>query len=70
MSFPSNPLLDGRDIVSVASAFGEVFLYYNAVNPVTGELQRKKSFSKRVLVQGVPFLISAGFYLDYQVGGM
>lgn len=59
---PAGPF-GGRDVVSVAGAFGETFLYYDAFNPASGRSQRKVSFVKRVLAQGVPLLIGSGYYL-------
>ena len=54
----------GRDVVSVAAAFGESFLYYSARNPSTGRLQRKVTFVKRAVAYGFPILVGAGYYLD------
>lgn len=56
--------LDGRDDLSVANAFGETFLYYNALNPATQTERRKVIFVKRVVSYGLPILIGAGYYLD------
>ena len=53
----------GRDVISVAGAFGETFLYYNAFNPATGRSQRKVGFVKRVMAQGTAVLIGSGYYL-------
>ena len=55
---------DGRDVVSVADAFGETFLYYSVRNPATGMLQRKVTFVKRVVAYGLPILVGSGYYLD------
>ncbi len=54
----------GRDVVSAADAFGESFSYYSAVNPSTGMLGPKVSFVKRIVVQGIPVLVAAGYYPD------
>ena len=54
----------GRNILGVADAFGETFLYYWNRNPATGQWQRKVTFVKRVTSFGVPVLIGAGYYLD------
>ena len=54
----------GRDVVSIGDAFGDTYLYYHAINPSTGNVQRKISFVKRVLAQGVPVLVGAGYYVD------
>ena len=54
----------GRDVVSVGDAFGETFLYYSMRNPVSGMMQRKVTFVKRVVAYGLPILVGAGYYLD------
>ena len=56
----------GRDVVSVGDAFGETLLYYTARNPVSGEMQSKATFVKRVVVFGLPVLIGAGYYPGYR----
>lgn len=53
----------GRDQLAAAAAFGEMFLYYRALNPATGQNQRKIVFLKRVAPQGAPVLIGSGYYL-------
>ncbi len=60
----SNAAFGGRDVLSVADAFGESFLYYSTRNPATGKLQRKVTFVKRVMSFGVPILVGAGYYPD------
>ena len=52
----------GRDVLSVANAFGETFLYYKTRNPLTGLQARKVTYVKRVMVFGVPVLLAAGYY--------
>ena len=52
----------GRDIAKVGDTFGEAFIYYNAVNPGSGTVQGKVSMLKRVVAQGVPLLVGAGYY--------
>lgn len=59
----------GRDVINVAKAFGETFLYYNAFNPATGRSQRKVSFVKRVMAQGSEVLIGSGYYLPDEMMG-
>ncbi|MCY3758180.1 MAG: hypothetical protein OXG96_10700 [Acidobacteria bacterium] len=73
---PANPLLGselssnfigsfgGRNVLGVANAFAETFLYYSNRNPGTNQWQRKVTFVKRVTSFGVPVLIGAGYYLD------
>ena len=72
---PANPLIGselssdfigsfgGRNVLGVADAFGETFLYYSNRNPATNQWQRKVTFVKRVTSFGVPVLIGAGYYL-------
>ena len=54
---------EGRNVLGVADAFGETFLYYSQRNPSTGQRQRKVTFVKRITSFGVPVLIGAGYYL-------
>ncbi len=54
----------GRNVLGVADAFGETFLYYRNRNPATNQWQRKVTFVKRVTAFGVPVLIGAGYYLE------
>ena len=54
----------GRNVLGVADAFGETFLYYANRNPAANQWQRKVAFVKRVTSFGVPVLIGAGYYLD------
>ncbi len=54
----------GRDIISVGEQFGEAFLYYRAINPATGARQGKVGMLKRVVAQGVPLLVGAGYYVS------
>ena len=55
-------LFDGRDMVSVAASFGEAFWYYDSMHPVTGRTERKVTYVKRVVTQGRPLLVGAGYY--------
>ena len=55
----------GRDVVSVGDAFGETLLYYTARNPGNDEMQNKVTFVKRVVANGLPVLIGAGYYPGY-----
>ena len=73
---PANPLIGselssdfigsfgGRNVLGVADAFGETFLYYSNRNPAANQWQRKVTFVKRITSFGVPVLIGAGYYLD------
>ena len=64
-----NDMMDGpfggRDVVSVGDAFGETLLYYTARNPGNDEMQNKVTFVKRVVANGLPVLIGAGYYPGY-----
>ena len=55
---------EGRNVLGVADAFGETFLYYSKRNPSTGQQQRKVTFVKRITSFGVSVLIGTGYYLD------
>lgn len=52
-----------RDLVGLGAAFGETFLYYKAVNPMSGSVHRKVGFVKRVIVQGKTILVGSGYYV-------
>ena len=54
----------GREMVTVGNTFGEAFIYYRALNPMTGGSQPKVGFLKRVVAQGVPLLVGSGFYVS------
>ena len=55
----------GRDIVAAADALGETFLYYSTRNPATAKPERKVSFVKRAVFEGLPILVGAGYYPDH-----
>ena len=70
---PAHPdTFGGRDVISAADAFGEIFLYYSTRNPATEMPGRKVASVKRVVVQGQAVLVGAGYYPDYsaQLGMM
>ena len=54
----------GRDMVSVGDTFGEAFVYYRSYHPGTGTYQQKVGLLKRVVAQGVPLLVGAGYYVS------
>ena len=56
--------VEEHDLVSVADAFGESFLYYTKRNPASAMEERKVTFVKRIVSFGLPILIGAGYYLD------
>ena len=51
----------GRDMIGVAEAFGESYMYYRWYNPRTGAYQPKLGFVKRIVAHGVPLLVGAGY---------
>ena len=59
----SGSLFMERDVASPAAAFGESTLYYDALNPAGGRMQRKVAFVKRVMVGGEALLVGSGYYL-------
>ena len=56
--------VEEHDLLSVAEAFGESFLYYTKRNPASAMEKRKVTFVKRIVSFGLPILIGAGYYLD------
>ena len=54
-------LFDGRDMIEAGTLFGELFWYYNAPNPATGEVEPKVAFLKLARAQGVPLLVGSGY---------
>ena len=66
--FDPKALFGDRDVAGVARTFGETPLYYRALNPLSGALQRKISVVKSVSAQGKPVLLGAGYYLDCENG--
>ena len=53
-----------RDVAAIADAFGEIFLYYDTINPATGSMGRKVSIVQRVTAYGIPSLVGAGYFVD------
>lgn len=54
----------GRDVAGIGDAFGEIFLYYDTINPATGSMGRKVSIVQRVTAYGIPILVGAGYFVD------
>ena len=54
----------GRDMADVGDTFGETYVYYRSYNPETEAYQPKVGFLKRVVAQGVPLLVGAGYYVE------
>lgn len=54
-------LFDGRNMVDATGRFGETVWYYGLTNPATGMVEAQTSFVKRVVAQGMPLLIGAGY---------
>ena len=53
----------GRDMVNVGDTFGESYVYYRAYNRLTGAMEVKAGFLKRVVAQGVPLLVGSGYHV-------
>ena len=51
----------GRDMVGMGEAFGEAYVYYRWFDPMAGSQQPKAGLLKRVVSQGVPLLVGAGY---------
>ena len=49
----------GSDMVSLAEAFRESWVYYQAIHPETDPWPSRAAFIKRVSAQGVPLLVGA-----------
>ena len=60
-------LFGGQDRASVGDVFGEALLHYTARNPSTKMPERKVTFVKRVMAQGLPILVGAGYYPDHRM---
>lgn len=54
-------LFDGRNMVEATDQFGETFWYYRSTNSGTGMVQTTTSFVKRIVAQGMPLLVGAGY---------
>ncbi len=52
----------GRDMAKVGDVFGEAFVYFEAENPATGNVEPKFGMLKRVTSHGVPLLVGAGHH--------
>ena len=55
-----------RDLAGVGEVFGEAFVYYRSYHPETWAYQPKVGFMKRVVAQGVPLLVGAGYFPNTQ----
>ncbi|MDE0108804.1 MAG: hypothetical protein OXN96_13385 [Bryobacterales bacterium] len=58
---PRGDQFGGRDMAQVGGTFGESYVYYRSYNSMTGAYQPKVGFVKRVVAQGVPLLVGAGY---------
>ncbi len=65
----SDPLsqFNGRDMVAMANDAGEAFITYEAYNWETGDVEAKSGYLKRVVAQGVPLVVGAGYIIDPSV---
>ncbi|MCY4534182.1 MAG: hypothetical protein OXB91_02375, partial [Bryobacterales bacterium] len=61
---PREGQFGGRDMAGVGGAFGESYVYYRSYDPMTGAYRPKVGFLKRVVAQGVPLLVGAGYYTE------
>ena len=52
----------GRDIPGAAAVFGDVMIYYSAYNPSNWRRQGKIAMLRRVVADGIPLLLGAGYY--------
>ena len=59
---PGSEQFGGRDVIDVGDKFGESFVYYKKYDPLSGERRTKVGFLKRVVAQGVPLLVGAGYW--------
>lgn len=55
-----------RDLAGVGEVFGEAFVHYRSYHPETWAYRPKVGFMKRVVAQGVPLLVGAGYFPDSQ----
>ena len=51
----------GRNVVDAGLTFGESFIYYRHASPFAGTVLPKVGFFKRVVAQGIPLLVGAGY---------
>ena len=59
-----DPYMDqfgGREVVDAGLAFGESFIYYRYASPFSGTVQPKVGYFKRVVAEGIPLLVGAGY---------
>ena len=62
---PRRDQFGGRDMAGVGETFGESYVYYHSYDPMTGTYRPKVGFLKRIVAQGVPLLVGAGYYLQW-----
>ena len=61
---PREDQFGGRDMAGVGGTFGESYVYYRSYDPMTGAYRPKVGFLKRIVAQGVPLLVGAGYYTE------
>ena len=66
---PNGDQFGGRDMAAMGDTFGESYVYYRSYNPATGSYQPKVGFLKRVVAQGVPLLVGAGYSVGPAAAG-
>ena len=66
---PRGGQFGGRDMAAMGDTFGESYVYYRAYDPRTGANEPKLGFLKRVVAQGVPLLVGAGYSVGPAAAG-
>ena len=57
-------IFSDRDVVDLAMTFGEAYFYYGVIHPTQGRVLDKVGFVKRVVAQGIPILVGAGYFIE------
>lgn len=57
-------MFSDRDAVDLAMTFGEAHFYYAVMHPTQGRVANKVGFVKRVVAQGIPVLVGAGYFTE------
>lgn len=55
-------LFGGLEVLDVADALGETYVYYRSLNPSNGRVETKVGFLKRTVAHGVPLVVGSGYY--------
>ena len=54
-------LFEGRDVLDVTDTFGSAFWYYPFQNRVTGDIETKVAYTKRVTAHGRTLIVGSGY---------